>query len=86
MFEAISDRLVLDDRTYEDAASCNQNLNAPQPRPEDIDEFWEEYLSGKTLDELQDKYYPSLVMKKTLIDKTKIFLKMILPTSLYLKK
>lgn len=86
ILEAISNRLVLDERTYEDAASCNQNLNSPQPCPNNRDEFWKEYISGKTLDDLLDKYYPPIVMRRTFKDKVRIFLKMILPTSLYLKK
>ncbi len=48
----------LEESTYERAKLGNRNLNGPQIAPENYDVFWEEYMSGLSLETMADNYFP----------------------------
>ncbi|MBR4967698.1 MAG: hypothetical protein IKY19_05655 [Bacteroidaceae bacterium] len=64
----------------------NRNLKAPQLQPDNYDQFWQRYLNGETLEELQNEFYPSIkATKRTIEHKIKYYIKLTLST-LGLKK
>lgn len=70
-----------DSRDLDYAVKGNHNLKAPQIRPHDYDKFWERYLHGETLDELQNDFYPSIKYpQRTTIQKIKYYIKLTLST------
>ncbi|MCM1138949.1 MAG: Coenzyme F420 hydrogenase/dehydrogenase, beta subunit C-terminal domain [Muribaculum sp.] len=85
MFQSIEKELVVDYRSLSEAQSCNQNLIKPQLKPDDYDKFWQDYHSGTDLENLSLKYAPPRKYERNLLTKFKIFLKMIIPTKLYVK-
>ncbi len=69
-----------DSRDFDYAVKGNHNLKAPQIRPNDYALFWERYLNGETLEELQKDFYPPLKKKKTSqIARIKQFIALLLP-------
>lgn len=58
LIESLRDKLTIDIRDITQAIRGNHNLKCPQLKPETFDQFWEEYLCGKTIEELCTKYYP----------------------------
>lgn len=81
LFNEIKRFCTIDDsRDFGYAVKGNHNLKAPQIRPDDYNLFWERYLNGETLEELQKDFYPPLKKKKTSqIAKMKLFIALILP-------
>ena len=83
LLNLIKDECTIDDqRTFQEAAECNRNLYSPQPKPEKYDEFWSEYLSGKSIEELAPEYYPVKVYKTPFKRKVKLTIKLLLPKSI----
>lgn len=75
-----NDCTIDDSRTLSEAAICNLNLNKPQPRPTDFQQFWNEFLNGATIEQLAPKYYPVKVYKTTTpLKKMKLWISLILP-------
>ena len=69
-----------DSRDFDYAVKGNHNLKAPQIRPDDYNLFWERYLNGETLEELQKDFYPPLKKKKrSQITRIKQFIALLLP-------
>jgi len=69
-----------DSRDFDYAVKGNHNLKAPQIRPNDYALFWERYLNGETLEELQKDFYPPLKKKKkSQIARIKQFIALLLP-------
>ncbi|MBO5915624.1 MAG: Coenzyme F420 hydrogenase/dehydrogenase, beta subunit C-terminal domain [Bacteroidales bacterium] len=69
-----------DSRDFDYAVKGNHNLKAPQIRPDDYNLFWERYLNGETLEELQKDFYPPLKKKKrSQIARIKQFIALLLP-------
>lgn len=67
-------------RDFDYAARSNHNLMAPQIKPNNYDLFWERYLNGETLEDLQKVFYlPTQIEKKNLISTIKQNMVMILP-------
>lgn len=70
-----------DSRDFDYAVKGNHNLKAPQIRPDDYNLFWERYLNGETLEELQKDFYPSIKYpQRTTIQKIKYYIKLTLST------
>lgn len=68
-------------RDFDYAVRGNHNLKAPQIRPDDYNLFWERYLNGETLEELQKDFYPGIKLpKRTTMQKIKYYIKLTLST------
>ena len=71
---------------FDYAVRGNRNLKAPQIQPDNYDQFWQRYLNGETLEDLQNEFYPSIkATKRTIKHKIKYYIKLTLST-LGLKK
>lgn len=81
LFNEIKKFCTIDyNRDFDYAVKGNHNLKAPQIRPDDYDQFWQRYLNGETLEELQKDFYPPLKEKKTSrITKIKQIIALLLP-------
>lgn len=66
VFESISDRLISKPISYESVTAVNTRLSDPKLDHPDSDAFWEDYLSGKSWEELKPycKSYLDTVSKK----------------------
>lgn len=70
-----------DSRDFDYAVKGNHNLKAPQIRPHDYDKFWERYLHGETLEELQKEFYPSIKYpQRTTMQTIRFYIKLTLST------
>ncbi|MBQ5616217.1 MAG: Coenzyme F420 hydrogenase/dehydrogenase, beta subunit C-terminal domain, partial [Bacteroidaceae bacterium] len=68
-------------RNFKYALRGNHNLKAPQIKPNDYNLFWERYLNGETLEDLQKDFYPSVkVPQWTVKQKIKYYIKLTLST------
>ena len=66
---------------FDYAVRGNRNLKAPQLQPDNYDQFWQRYLNGETLEELQSDFYPGIKHhKRTAMQKIKYYIKLTLST------
>ena len=81
LFNEIKRYCTIDNsRNFDYAVKGNHNLKAPQLRPNDYDQFWQRYLNGETLEELQQVFYPAIQNKKmSQIARIKLFIALLLP-------
>ena len=79
LFDGIKKELVYEERDFENAASCNRNLIGPQEKPKGCDEFWRAYIAGESLENLSEKYFPSIKFKIKKSVWLKAWIKMLLP-------
>ena len=79
LFDGIKKELVYEERDFENAASCNRNLIGPQEKPKGYDEFWKAYIAGEGLENLSEKYFPSIKFKIKKSVWLKAWIKMLLP-------
>lgn len=81
LFNEIKRYCTIDNsRNFDYAVKGNHNLKAPQLRPNDYDQFWQRYLNGETLEELQPVFYPAIQNKKmSQIARIKQFIALLLP-------
>lgn len=81
LFNEIKNFCTIDNsRDFNYAVKGNHNLKAPQLRPNDYDQFWQRYLNGETLEELQCVFYPPIQKKKmSQIKRIKQFIALLLP-------
>ena len=81
LFNEIKNFCTIDNsRDFNYAVKGNHNLKAPQLRPNDYDQFWQRYLNGETLEELQCVFYPPIQKKKmSQITRIKQFIALLLP-------
>lgn len=81
LFNEIKKFCTIDDsRDFDYAVKGNRNLKAPQIKPNDYDLFWERYLHGETLEDLQkDLYSPIQKKKRSQIARIKQFIALLLP-------
>ena len=81
LFNQIRDLCTIDSsRDFKYAVKGNHNLKAPQLRPNDYDQFWQRYLNGETLEELQPMFYPAIQNKKmSQITRIKQLIALLLP-------
>lgn len=79
LFDGIKKELVYEERDFENAASCNRNLIGPQEKPKGYDEFWRAYIAGESLENLSEKYFPSIKFKIKKSVWLKAWIKMLLP-------
>ena len=81
LFNEIKKFCTIDDsRDFDYAVKGNRNLKAPQIKPNDYDLFWERYLHGETLEDLQKDFYPPIQKKKrSQIARIKQFIALLLP-------
>lgn len=81
LFNEIKKFCTIDDsRDFDYAVKGNRNLKAPQLQPDNYDQFWQRYLNGETLEELQPVFYPPIQKKKkSQIARIKLFIALLLP-------
>lgn len=82
LFDSIRDLLVIDVRPLSQAQAGNRNLLKPQPIPDRYEEFWHEYENGASLEELSPRYYPLTQFNIPVKTRIKVWLNMLLPTTL----
>ena len=82
LFQSIEHELIWEERNFHEVSSCNRNLTKPQMKPEKYDEFWKRYSSGEQLQNLTLEYFPPQDRKISYSHELKIFIKMLLPSSL----
>lgn len=82
LIDAISEELLLDERSYKEIAANNRNLMMPQVKPHAYDEFWHRYLSGELLDALSKEYFPPIETYVSFNWKVKKVIKMLLPAAI----
>lgn len=85
LFLSISGKLTIDVRPFSEAQNGNQNLSAPQPRPKNLVEFWNDFEKGLTVSQLAEKYCPSKIFRFSFKDRIVQALKMTLPASVIAK-
>lgn len=83
LFDMVKKDLIYDIRPIQDAQSCNRNLNTPQEKPKDYNEFWDRYLAGETLADLSPIYFPMIDYKFSPLSRFKTYIKMILPSKIF---
>lgn len=81
LFNEIKRFCTIDDsRNFGYAVKGNRNLKAPQIKPNAYDLFWERYLHGETLEDLQKDFYsPIQKEKRSQIARIKQFIALLLP-------
>lgn len=84
LFNEIAPYCTIDSsKNFDYAVKGNHNLQAPQIKPKDYDFFWQRYLAGNTIEELQEEFYPAENQKKDiLISKVKLYTRLLLPKSI----
>ena len=82
LFNEIKRYCTIDDsRDFNYAVRGNRNLKTPQLQPDNYDQFWQRYLNGETLEELQSDFYPGIKHhKRTAMQKIKYYIKLTLST------
>lgn len=79
LFEALKDRIVIDERTFDEASKGNPNLLHPQLKPELYEDFWDKYAEGEDLSRLQEKYFPPIKeWRYSRKNRMKLFLRLLL--------
>lgn len=58
-FNSISKKLVLDEERLENVVRSNKSLSKPSDAPGDCQKFWQDYLNGISISELNRKYIKS---------------------------
>lgn len=82
LFNEITRYCTIDSsRDFDYAVKGNRNLKAPQIKPNDYDLFWERYLHGETLEDLQKEFYPSIKHpQRTTMQTFRFYIKLTLST------
>ncbi|GEM_PF-889112 len=60
LFKILSSKLIIDKRSFEEAAKCNPNLYKPQTKPITYDVFWERLQKGENILQLHQEYFPPI--------------------------
>ena len=60
LFKILSSKLIIDKRSFEEAAKCNPNLYKPQTKPITYDVFWERLQEGENILQLHQEYFPPI--------------------------
>lgn len=72
------DSFKKEEREYFYAKLGNRNLNGPQMKPKEYDVFWERYLSGESLQQLSDVFFPKQSVPPVKKREWKIYLKVLI--------
>ena len=67
LFELVSENIIFEKRTMEEAKAVNKSLERPWPKNELSDLFWNDYLRGDPLEEIFSRYckpYPHTMKER----------------------
>ncbi|MCK4983260.1 MAG: Coenzyme F420 hydrogenase/dehydrogenase, beta subunit C-terminal domain [Victivallaceae bacterium] len=84
IFNAISEKLMFEEKTIQDAIRGNQSLQKPFPKGAHAAEFWRDFLDGKDFETIAEKYFiPGEVPNMGLIYKLKHQFRFLFPEWLF---